>query len=142
MSAAPDSPADRTYVPVEAAWSHLGMSAAVRAGDFAFVSGQVATDERGEIVGEGDVEAQAEQCFANIDRLLRRLGGSLADVVALTTFLAAAEHAPAFLAVRGRRFPQRPPATTTVVAQTLSPRLLLEVQAVAAIRERRAEVDL
>ena len=123
---------ERTYLPVEEAWSKLGMSAAVRVGDFIFVSGQVATDERGEIVGEGDVAAQAEQCLTNIARLLGELGASLSDVVALTTFLAAPEHAPAFLTVRARRFPQRPPATTTVVAQTLSPRLLLEIQAVGA----------
>jgi 2-iminobutanoate/2-iminopropanoate deaminase len=112
---------------------HVGMSAAVRWGDCVAVSGQVATNERGEFVGEGDFEAQAEQCFANLARILGEAGAQLADVVSLTTYLTTAEHAPKFLALRAKYFAERPPATTTVLAQLLSPRFLIEIQAMAVV---------
>jgi enamine deaminase RidA (YjgF/YER057c/UK114 family) len=112
---------------------NVGMSAAVRFGDCIAISGQVAIDEAGQIVGKDDCAAQAEQCFANLARLLGQAGGRLADVVSLTTYLAAREHAPAFLAARARHFPIDPPATTTVIAQMLHPDFLIEIQALAAI---------
>jgi enamine deaminase RidA (YjgF/YER057c/UK114 family) len=112
---------------------NVGMSAAVRFGDCIAVSGQVAMDEVGQLVGKDDFAAQAEQCFANLARVLEQAGGSLADVVMLTTYLTAREHAPAFLAVRARHFPTDPPATTTVIARMLHPDLLIEIQALAAI---------
>jgi enamine deaminase RidA (YjgF/YER057c/UK114 family) len=112
---------------------NVGMSAAVHFGDCIAVSGQVAMDETGQIVGKDDFAAQAEQCFVNLARVLERAGASLADVVSLTTYLAAREHAPAFLAARARHFPDHPPATTTVIAQMLHPDFLIEIQALAAI---------
>lgn len=111
----------------------VGMSAAVRFGDCIAVSGQVAMDEHGVLIGKDDFAAQAEQCFANIARVLAQAKGSLRDVVALTTYLAAREHATAFLAARARHFPVDPPATTTVIAQMLHPDFLIEIQALAAI---------
>jgi enamine deaminase RidA (YjgF/YER057c/UK114 family) len=111
----------------------VGMSAAVRFGDCIAVSGQVAMDEAGQLVGKDDFAAQAEQCFANLARVLEQAGGRLVDVVSLTTYLAAREHAPAFLAARARHFPTDPPATTTVIAQLLHPDFLIEIQALAAI---------
>jgi enamine deaminase RidA (YjgF/YER057c/UK114 family) len=112
---------------------NVGMSAAVRFGDCIAVSGQVAMDEAGQLVGKDDFAAQAEQCFANLARVLEQAGGTLADVVMLTTYLTAREHAPAFLAARARHFPTDPPATTTVIAQMLHPDFLIEIQALAAI---------
>lgn len=112
---------------------NVGMSAAVRFGDCIAVSGQVALDEHGALVGKDDFAAQAEQCFANLARVLAQAGGSLRDVVSLTTYLAAREHAAAFLAARTRHFPTDPPATTTVIAQMLHADFLIEIQALAAI---------
>ena len=116
---------------------YTGMSAAVRFGDCIVVSGQVASNERGEFVGEGDFEAQAEQCFANIARILGQAGATMADVVSLTTYLTSAEQAPKFLALRAKHFPDHPPATTTVIAQLLSSRFLIEIQAMAAVEAKQ-----
>jgi 3-hydroxyisobutyrate dehydrogenase len=119
--------------------THIGlkpgasMSAAVRCGDTIYVSGQVAIDEAGALVGEGDIQAQAEQCFANIARILGEAGAGLSDVVSLTTYLTAAENAGTFLRLRALTFPERPPATTTVIAQLLHPGFLIEIQAVAVV---------
>jgi enamine deaminase RidA (YjgF/YER057c/UK114 family) len=119
--------------------THIGlkpgasMSAGVRCGDTIYVSGQVAIDEAGALVGEGDIQAQAEQCFANIARILGEAGVGMADVVSLTTYLTAVENAGAFLKLRAQTFPERPPATTTVIAQLLHPSFLIEIQAVAVV---------
>ena len=111
-----------------------GMSAAVRADGRIYVSGQVALGPDG-LVGEGDCAAQARQCFANLEAVLGELGAGLADVVSLTAYLADRADALAYLAVRREVFPVDPPATTTVVAALLDPRLLVEVQAVAVAAE-------
>jgi enamine deaminase RidA (YjgF/YER057c/UK114 family) len=113
---------------------NVGMSAAVRFGDCIAVSGQVAMDAEGALVGKGDFAAQAEQCFRNLAGVLERAGGSLSDVVSLTTYLASREHAAAFLAARARHFPIDPPATTTVIAQMLHPDFLIEIQALVALQ--------
>jgi 2-iminobutanoate/2-iminopropanoate deaminase len=110
-----------------------GMSAAVVANGMVYVAGQVAFGPDGELVGEGDCEAQSRQCFANVEQILASVGCGLADVVSLTTYLANAGDSGAFVAVRGELFPTDPPATTTVVAALLGPSFLVEVQAIAAV---------
>jgi len=110
-----------------------GMSAGVRFGNTIALSGQVATDETGAVVGEGDCGAQARQVFANIARVLAGFGATLSDVVQATGYLADRADAPAYLAVRQETFPVDPPATTTVVAALLSPLFLVEVQVLALV---------
>lgn len=123
---------EREHFPIGDGTVNVGMSAAVRFGDMIAVSGQVALDDKGELVGKDDFAAQAEQCFANLAAVLEKAGGSLSDVVSLTTYLKSRSFAPEFLAARARYFPERPPATTTVVAELLGPDLLIEIQALAA----------
>lgn len=123
---------EKQFVPLGGG-GNVGMSAAVRFGDCIAVSGQVAMNEAGEIVGKDNFEVQIEQCFANLAGVLAQAGATLADVVSLTTYLASREHARDFLAARGRHFPENPPATTTVIAQLMHPDFLVEVQALAAV---------
>jgi enamine deaminase RidA (YjgF/YER057c/UK114 family) len=112
-----------------------GMSAGVRFGPTIALSGQVAIDESGVLVGEGDCDAQARQVFRNIARVLAGFGATLADVVQATGYLANPSDAPAYLAVRQETFPVDPPATTTVVAALLNPLFLVEVQVLALVPE-------
>lgn len=111
------------------------MAAATAANGFVFVSGQVAIDEHGVLVGEGDCAAQTRQCFANIERVLAEVGAGLRDIVALTSFLSDRADAPAFLGVRRSLFLEEPAASTTVIAPLLDARFLVEVQAIAALPE-------
>jgi 2-iminobutanoate/2-iminopropanoate deaminase len=124
---------DKRFVDLPGDGASTGMSAAVRFGDLIAVSGQVSMDRSGQIVGKDDFDAQIEQCFANLAYTLEAAGGSLKDVVALTSYLTSREFAPKFLAARAKYFPERPPATTTVVADLLHPDFLVELQALAAI---------
>jgi enamine deaminase RidA (YjgF/YER057c/UK114 family) len=112
-----------------------GMSQAVRDGDLVVLSGQVALDAAGEVVGEGDWDAQAEQALTNLEAGLAAAGAGNEDVVKLTCFLCHADGYPAYAAAKSRRFAAAAPASTCViVAGLLDPRLLLEVEAIAVVR--------
>ncbi len=100
---------------------------------FAFISGQVALDARGELVGPGDVAAQSRQVFENLSAILETAGGGFANLVKLTVFLTDPAHFPAFAQVRKEYLSAPYPAASTVVVQALvDPAWLIEVEAVAA----------
>ena len=88
----------------------------------------------GKIVGEGDIRAQAEQCFRNIELLLTKAGATMADLVEVTCFLTDRDQLPTYMAMRAELFPVNPPATTTVVAQLALPSLMIEIKGIAMVR--------
>jgi len=107
---------------------------AVRAGDLLFVSGCVALDANGELVGEGDVVAQARQVFSNIGLCLAAAGASFADVVKVTIFLTDIADRARINPVREQFFGETRPASTLVeVSALVLPELLIEVEAVAVV---------
>ncbi|WP_035858041.1 RidA family protein [Kitasatospora cheerisanensis] len=101
------------------------------------VSGQVALDERGEVVGAGDPLAQARQVFANLDRCLAAAGARFADVVKLTIFVTDIAHLPAVREARGGYVdPARLPASSAVqVVALFRPELLMEIEALAVVAD-------
>jgi 2-iminobutanoate/2-iminopropanoate deaminase len=104
---------------------------AVRAGDLLFLSGIVAVDATGALVGE-DVVAQAEQVFALIGRILDAAGGSPADVVKVTVFLTDIDDRPAINPVRQAFFGDARPASTLVEVSRLAVTgARLEIEAIA-----------
>ncbi|GGJ33137.1 RidA family protein [Streptomyces brasiliensis] len=104
-------------------------------GRFVAVSGQLALDEDGELVGEGDPAAQARQVFENLRRCLTAAGATFDDVVKLTYFVTDMTHLPAIRAARAAHIPDdRLPASSAVqVAALVGPRFLLEVEAFAVV---------
>jgi reactive intermediate/imine deaminase len=109
----------------------------VETGDTAFlyISGQVAVDLQGQVVGVGDVAAQAEQVFKNLGAILAANGATFADVVKLNTYLLDIAHRAAVAGVRGRYLTGNPPASTLVAVSSLAnPDWLIEVEAVAAVQ--------
>jgi len=111
-----------------------GMSQAVRHGDLVHVSGQVALAPGGELVGEGDAAAQAGQALANLKAALAAAGAAVEDTIKVTCFLVDAADYPAYAAAKAELFGATDPASTCVVVkELLDPRLLLEVEAVAAV---------
>ncbi|GHG61028.1 RidA family protein [Streptomyces griseocarneus] len=99
------------------------------------ISGQVPLDEHGEIVGTGDVTAQARQVFENLRRCLAAAGASFADVVKLTYYVTDIAQLPAIRVVRDEYIDAaRPPASSAVqVVALFRPELLLEVEAFALV---------
>ena len=107
---------------------------AVRAGDLLFISGCVSLDAGGNLVGEGDVVAQARQVFANIGLCLEAAGASFGDVVKVTTFLTDIDDRARINPVRQEFFGEARPASTLVeVSALVLPGFLIEVEAVAVL---------
>jgi enamine deaminase RidA (YjgF/YER057c/UK114 family) len=100
-------------------------------GRFVAIAGQLALDEQGRPVGEGDPAAQARQVFENLRRCLAAAGATFDDVVKLTYFVMDMTHMPAVRAARAEHIPDdRLPAASAVrVAGLVRPEFLLEVEA-------------
>ena len=103
-----------------------------RVGDFLFVSGQAAIDEHGQVVGPGDFDAQAEQVFRNLERVLAAGGSSLPNVVKVTIFLTDMSNFGKIVELRGKWFTPPYPADTIVEVTSLAlPELQIEIEAIA-----------
>ena len=107
------------------------LSPGIQVGDTLYVSGQIAVDNAGNVVGEGDCETQSRQVMANIRAVVKAVGGSMDNVVKITCFLTDIANYPAYSKVRAETFPSNPPASSTVIVVGLvRPELLVEVEAV------------
>ncbi len=113
-----------------------GYSYAIKkSGTPVFISGQVALDGAGKLVGEGDASAQTEQVFRNLQAVVEGCGGTLDDVVKLTIFVTDPSYRPAVAAARLKWFKegQWPASTYLVVAALAVPTMLVEIEAVAVV---------
>ncbi len=101
-----------------------------------YISGQIAFDRDGKLVGPGDMKAQAEQVFANLEAALKAAGATFADVVKMNTYITDMSKAAAVREVRARYFGESVPASTLVQVLALArPELMLEIEVIAAVRE-------
>jgi 2-iminobutanoate/2-iminopropanoate deaminase len=115
------------------------LSQGFRVGDLLFISGQAAIDQTGAIVGAGDFDAQAEQTFSNLRRVLEAGGSDLEHVVKVTIFLTDMANFPKIVELRGRWFTPPWPADTIVeVAALALPELEIEIEAIAVAVQPQA----
>ena len=111
----------------------------VKASEFLFIAGQVATDQSGKTVGADDFDAQCRQVFANIATALASQGAGFANVVEFTTYLVHSQDIPKFMTFRLREFPRifpsgvYPPNTLLIVDRLVQEPFLIEVHTVAAL---------
>jgi 2-iminobutanoate/2-iminopropanoate deaminase len=102
-----------------------------------YISGQIAFDKDGKVVGAGDMKAQAEQVFKNLQLALESAGAKFSDVVKMNTYITDMEKAPAVREVRARYFGDTAPASTLVqVVHLARPELMLEVEVIAVVANR------
>ena len=90
------------------------LSQGFRVGELVIVSGQAAIDAHGGLVGVGDFDAQAEQTFRNLARVLEAGGSGLERVVKVTIFLTDMANFPKIVELRGKWFTPPYPADTIV----------------------------
>jgi enamine deaminase RidA (YjgF/YER057c/UK114 family) len=102
-----------------------------------YISGQVALDKDGNIVGENDLYAQTVQVCENIKYALAAVGATYADVVKLNTFMTDITQVQVVRDVRRLYVnADNPPASTTVeVSRLFRPGLLIEMDAIAVLRD-------
>ncbi len=110
------------------------LSQGFRVGDLVIVSGQAALDEQGNVVGAGDFDAQAEQVFRNLSRVLEAGGSSLDRIVKVTIFLTDMTNFGKIVELRRRWFTPPYPADTIVEVTALAlPQLEIEIEAIAVV---------
>jgi len=102
-----------------------------------YISGQVAFDRSGQIVGAGDLRAQTVQAFENLRMALAAAGATLNDIVKMTTFIVnyKPEYRPMLREARLNYLnAARPPAHTLVGVQALAlPEIMIEIEATAVL---------
>ena len=115
------------------AWDdRLSLSQAVKAGDWLYISGQIALDPDGNVVGKGDMRAQSQRVFENIEAILQQAGGALDNLVRITAYLTDMSRYTEYNEVRTKFLGTCPPASTTIQVSGLAfEGLLVEVDAVA-----------
>ncbi|WP_119418907.1 RidA family protein [Desertibaculum subflavum] len=109
----------------------------VGAGRQAHISGQVALDAGGNLVGKGDLAAQTEQVFANLKAALASVGADFSKVFKMVTYVVnlTPDKLPAVRGVRAKVFGDGPyPASTLVgVTALVNPDFLIEIEVIAAL---------
>ncbi len=105
-----------------------------RKGNLLFISGQVALDAQGNIVGRNDFKAQAKQVLDNLVTMLEEGGGSLEDLMMITVFVTDMSNRPIFAKVRDSYFRKNPPSSTIVeIKRLFMDELLIEVNGIAVL---------
>ncbi len=107
----------------------------VQIGKQVYIAGQTSVDEKGNVVGKGDAEAQTRQIFKNLEKCLESVGATFDQVVKLNIYSTDLDaHLATITKVRKEYFPQEPVASTTVeVSRLVHPDWLLEIEAIAVL---------
>ena len=115
-------------------WTHV---VTATAGKTIYISGQVSVNERGEVVGKGDLRAQTVQTYENLKRALAAAGATFRDVIKMNIYVVGLrpEQVPLLREVRAQYVSaEHPPASTLVGVQALvGSDWLLEIEAVAVV---------
>lgn len=110
-------------------------SPAVRVGNLVFLSGTTATDDKGKIVGPGDIVAQTRRIFEKFEIILNSVGGDLRNIIETTDYFLSLEdyNKTADLRRELLKGPPWPAATGVVVSGLIRPDALIEIKGVAAL---------
>ena len=107
---------------------------AVKVGELLFVSGCIAVDADGNLVGGDDVVAQTRQVFANLAAILDAAGATFADVAKVTVYLTDVDDRARINPVREEFFGEARPASTLVeVSRLVMPGAKVEIELVARV---------
>ena len=107
-----------------------------KAGNMVFVAGQAAVGKDNKMVGVGDITAQAEEVFQQLQQCLRAAGTDLSHVVKLNTFLTRPEDNRPVAGVRSKYLHEaglRPASTMVIVSRLARPEMLIEVECIAVV---------
>jgi aminoacrylate peracid reductase len=121
----------KVVVPKGSAPPLAPYSAGTKAGNAVYVSGTLALDSQGNLIGKGDVKAQTRHVLESIKAVLEAAGGSLQDVTFNHIFLADMNSYAAMNEVYREYFPANPPARYCIRADLVKPEFLVEIASIA-----------
>ncbi len=113
--------------------ARVGYSRAVVQGPYVYLSGTTGFDYAAGTIAD-DAGSQARQCFVNIETALVEAGASLADVVRVVVYLTKRAYFEDVADVLAERLGDVRPANTTVIAELVDPRMLVEIEVTALKR--------
>ena len=90
-------------------------------------------DKNGQIVGEGDIEAQTRQALANLEAAVKAAGGKKEDILSITTYILDRDDLPGLRKAREGFFDNPPASTLLVISGLARPEFLIEIEARAVI---------
>lgn len=125
--------AHQPIIPAGSAPPLAPYSPGVKAGNTVYVSGVLAMDSDGNIVGEGDVKAQTRQVIESIKAVVEAAGGSLRDIAFNQIFLADLADYAAMNEVYAEYFGDNSPARYCIKAELVKPEFLVEIASTAHI---------
>jgi 2-iminobutanoate/2-iminopropanoate deaminase len=102
------------------------------------LSGQVPFDQKGDLVGAGDVSKQTEQVFLNIKNIMSEVGGAMENVIKIGVFMRDVSHIQNFRDVRDKFIDSKNPPTSTLIEvnKLFREDVLIEIEATAIIPKR------
>jgi reactive intermediate/imine deaminase len=105
-----------------------------RGGKTIYIAGQVAFDAKGNLVGKGDLAAQAKQVFENLAIALKAAGATFANVVKTNYYMRDASQVATVREIRSKYFTSELPASTLVeVPRLANPDFLIEIEVIAVV---------
>ena len=120
-----------TIIPAGSAPPLAPYSPGARADNVVYVSGTIALDSNGQLVGAGDAREQTRHILESIKAVLEAAGGGLQDIAFNHIFLADMKHYAAMNEVYRQYFPTNPPARYCIRADLVKPEFLVEIASVA-----------
>jgi len=129
------------FIQPEGLTKPTGYTHVVVSGGTIYVSGQVAFNEKGEIVGKGDFRAQTQQVFENISKCLKSVNATFDDIVKMNTYVVnmKPEDLPIIREVRRNYLSaEHPPASTLVgVTALANPDFLIEIEVIVTKKNKQ-----
>ncbi len=110
-------------------------SQGTRSGNAVYVSGMVALDQEGKLVGPGDVRAQTRAVLESIKGVVEASGGTLADITFNSIFLKDLADYKAMNEVYAEYFPKDPPARYCIQAVLVRQEFLVEISSIAHVNK-------
>ena len=115
---------------------YVQVTVAPPGGRLVYCSGAVSLDADGNVVGEGDVEAQTRQTLDNLKLALEAAGATFEDVVKINSYVTDFSLFPQIAPVRAEYLKEPYPASTTVeVSALIFPELMIEIEAIAIVHD-------
>jgi len=127
---------ERTNYSSGAKWEDIvGYSRAVRMGNTIEVTGTVAVDDNGEVVGKGSPYEQTKFAIEKIEKVLQKAGASLKDVIRTRMFVTDISNWEEYGKAHGEFFKQIKPCTSMIeISALIDPEYLIEIEATAIIK--------